>query len=260
MDDEDDLLLLNDTGENSSSLPPPVSFSEPSPMSTPAAAPLNNGLKAPPASLCWCFDLRSYQPYFDINTSDIKHRVLSSLHVWKRSATTQDVDYFLSDVLGDNPDAYGPFWITMTLVFVVSVTSNINQWVHSTEDDFESDIDSLLNAMWIIYTFSFGIPLISYFALRCLGAIQGINFMILFSLYGYSLTMYIPAALLCVVPSQAVHWLSLLVASLFSGALIFRNLVGRVMQSEETKSRAILGWFAGCQIIMFLCLKLVFYA
>lgn len=41
----------------------------------------------------------------------------------------------------------------MTLVFVVGVSSNINKWIYSSEEDFESDIDSLLNAMWIIYSF-----------------------------------------------------------------------------------------------------------
>ena len=83
--------------------------------------------------------------------------------------------------------------------------------------------------------------------------------MTLFSLYGYSLTPYLPACLLCLIPVTAVHWLSLLLASCASTALILRNLMGPIMESEETRARAMLGWFAGCQVIMFLCLKLVFY-
>ncbi|GMH54757.1 hypothetical protein TL16_g01740 [Triparma laevis f. inornata] len=109
-------------------------------------------------------------------------------------------------------------------------------------------------------TRSFGIPLISFLALRCLGEIPGLNFITLFTLYGYSLTTYIPACLLCIIPSQTVHWLSLLIASLFSTGLIFRNLVEKIMEAEQTKSRALLGWFAGCQLIMFFVMKLVFYS
>lgn len=161
MNDEDDLLLLNDTGEGSSpTLLPPISFSDPFPMSTPQQQqPLNLPPQqqqpsnlAPPSSMCWCFDLRSYQPYFNVNTSTIKTRLISSTLLHKLSST-RSPSYFLTDIIKDQPDAYGPFWITMTLVFVVGVSSNINKWIYSSEEDFESDIDSLLNAMWIIYSF-----------------------------------------------------------------------------------------------------------
>ena len=319
-DADDD--LLNTEWAKSDAPPPPAPLLDPVPMSTPASsaktaggsAPSSQGPQlAPPSSLCWCFDLRSYQPYFDVSTSLVTKRIVSSLQFYKQ-ASTGSPDYFVQDVLsqGSGPDAYGPFWITMTLVFVVSVTSNISKWFYASTEDFEvrncyrarviatysilllllllrssstttaavaagaashpltlspshpltlsqSDLTSLVHALWIIYTFSFGIPTVSYLALRCLNANAGISFMTLFSLYGYSLTPYLPACLLCLIPSTALHWVSLLLASCASTALILRNLMGPIMESEETKARAMLGWFAGCQVIMFLCLKLVFY-
>jgi len=162
---------------------------------------------------------------------------------------------------GSGPDAYGPFWLSMTLVFILSVTSNVDMWLNISDDvNFASDLNALFTALWVVFSFSFGIPLISYFALDCLGGKDvNVSFMQLFSLYGYSLATFLPATALCVIPSLAVQWLSLLTATAFSTGLIMRNLVGPIMQADQKSARALLGWFAGCQLILLFVLKLCFY-
>jgi len=131
--------------------------------------------------------------------------------VWKKNEDGS-LNYFVSSVLskGSGPDAYSPVWISMSLAFIISVTSNINAWINtSSEDvDFSSDINSLINALWVVYSFSFGIPAVSYVALSCLSGTSNVSvtFMQLFSLYGYSLAPFLPAALISVVPSAAVQW------------------------------------------------------
>ncbi|GMI30009.1 hypothetical protein TeGR_g3165 [Tetraparma gracilis] len=222
-------------------------------QATAAAAPAP---AAPASSLCWCFDVGSYKPYFDINTSEVAERLKESLKVWEENG------HFVNQVLakGAGPDAYGPFWLSMSLVFVVSVTSNINAWFGADKADFETDINALVHSLWIVYAFSFGMPIVSYFAMNCLGRRQvGVSFMQLFSLYGYSLSLFLPACLLCAIPNAAVQWTALLVATAFSAALILRNLITPIMEADAKSARALLGWFAGCQLILFLTLKVVFY-
>ena len=66
-----------------------------------------------------CFQISALQKYFDIDTDDVKARVVGSLryaHVPGR---------FLRTILnceGKNADLYGPFWICMTLSWFLAVS------------------------------------------------------------------------------------------------------------------------------------------
>lgn len=53
---------------------------------------------------CGCLSVQFYQPYFDINSDDVKNRLLQALFYCKRG------ELFLT-VVGDKPDAYGPVWV-----------------------------------------------------------------------------------------------------------------------------------------------------
>lgn len=84
-------------------------------------------MQAPAPKSWWqtcraCCTMQTYQQFFDIDTVDIKTRILSSItHFYQP-------DYFRTKVIGSErtdelkgPDLYGPFWVTMTLVFLVAV-------------------------------------------------------------------------------------------------------------------------------------------
>jgi hypothetical protein len=70
-----------------------------------------------------CLSLDSYRSYFDIDAEDIVNRVKCAvLDCYKP-------EHFRNNVVGVNktdnlkgPDLYGPFWITMTLIFFVGVS------------------------------------------------------------------------------------------------------------------------------------------
>jgi hypothetical protein len=70
-----------------------------------------------------CLTLDSYKVYFDIDADDIVKRVRGVfLHFYKP-------EHFRNNVLGPmkttelkGPDLYGPFWITMTLIFFIGVS------------------------------------------------------------------------------------------------------------------------------------------
>lgn len=91
-------------------------------------------LKLPEIPLCGCMSVQFYQPYFDVETSDIISRISYAMFYCKRDA-------FLS-YIKDRPDAYGPLWIATTLIFTVAVTSHVNSWIKS----------YMLGTHWYSYT------------------------------------------------------------------------------------------------------------
>ena len=77
-----------------------------------------------PTGMCSCFTVSYYQPYFNVHTSDVQERLRGTLNFAQPEPT------FLS-IIGDTPDAYGPFWVATTLIFIISVTSNLARTLQS---------------------------------------------------------------------------------------------------------------------------------
>lgn len=63
----------------------------------------NNALRDIP--LCGFMSVQYYQPYFDVDTSDIYTRIFQSTFYCRREQN------FLA-LIGEKPDAYGPFWVS----------------------------------------------------------------------------------------------------------------------------------------------------
>lgn len=143
---------------------------------------------------------------------------------------------------GKGPDLYGPIWITLTLVFFVAVTSNMSLYLHhhktkqsivdeggiAAEEEWDYDINQLLHATWILYSFSTGLPALLYFVLKLAG-VNNVGLVELVCLYGYSLVPFLPAAWLCVLPYGWIQWMSLTAATTLSGMLVLRNLLGPIL-------------------------------
>ena len=69
-----------------------------------------------------CLTLDAYRAYFDIDADDIVTRMKSALMDFYKP------EHFRNNVVGvqktddtKGPDLYGPFWITMTLIFFIGV-------------------------------------------------------------------------------------------------------------------------------------------
>ena len=83
-----------------------------------------DGNVIPEIPFCGCLSVRFYQPYFDVDTSEIIDRISHAMFYCRRD------ENFLAHI-SEKPDAYGPVWIATTLVFAVAVTSHINSWLLS---------------------------------------------------------------------------------------------------------------------------------
>lgn len=182
---------------------------------------------------------------------------------------------------GKGPDLYGPTWITMTLVFFLAVTSNMSLYFHhsgkktkslvdeggiAAEEEWDYDINQLLHATWILYSFSFILPIGLYLIFRLMGIIS-FSVVDLICLYGYSLVPYIPTTWICVAPVGWLQWLSLCISTLISGMLVLRNVTGPILESsavgggvgQQGKSGGLIMAVIGCHFIFFLVMKLAFY-
>ncbi|KAM3570519.1 hypothetical protein VYU27_007420 [Nannochloropsis oceanica] len=73
--------------------------------------------------LCGCLSVRYYQPYFDVDTAHVKDRILYAIFPFNKEST-------FIQLLGPNPDAYGPFWVATSLIFVIAVVSNLSSYFH----------------------------------------------------------------------------------------------------------------------------------
>jgi len=192
------------------------------------------------------------------------------------------------------PDLYGPTWITLTLVFFVAVSSNMSLYIHhyhqrqiqlsnivdeggvAAEEEWDYDINQLLRATSILYSFSFGLPTVLYLLLRLMGgnsnnSANNLGLADLICLYGYSLVPYLPVTWMCILPYNWVQWSILGIATLVSGMLVLRNVVGSILESSrggggglggggmQGKSGGLIMCLVGCHLVFFLVLKLSFY-
>jgi len=165
------------------------------------------------------------------------------------------------------PDLYGPFWLSMTLMFVLGVTANLSDYLHhqrkaDADAEFEYDITHLLHAAWIVFGYSFAVPTIFWFTCQCLG-MPGIPWAMWVCCYGYSLTAILLGAL-CAwwLPYELWHWCVLAAASSASGLLILRNLSTPLLSQDaanHAKAAPVLLAILGAHVLYLLVLKITFY-
>ena len=208
-----------------------------------------------------CLSLDTYRTYFDVDTADILKRVVGSVKM------ANIPDGFRNDLLGvaggegsKGPDAYGPFWISATMVFFLAVTSNMHGYLHRDDvSEFESDINHLVHAMPVIYSYTFLIPVALFLVLRCVAI--PFNLMELICLYGYSLVPYAPTLLLCLIPVNFLEWIVLLAATCVSCLFILRNVSTPILSSDVglTKAPALVMFVVACHLVFVLVLKFAFF-
>ena len=280
----DDLLLLPPTSakQSSSSYQPATQFTQQQQQQKQQPS-------APTSRMCAIFAIETYQPYFDVTTQEIITRFKSTilLHNSAANSSGNGWNYFLADILSEpksldppwepsepsgstipikthvkGPDAYGPFWLSTSLIFVLAVTSNFHKYNNSSKDEvFSNDITTLLSAFYVIYSFSFGVPLVIMIYFHCFytphnpnpqttvnaqGVMQieqpliktKLDYISLYSLYGYSWVLFIPAILLCMIPYSPIHWLVLFVSSIFSYLFVVKNILGVISDCEFDEAQS----------------------
>jgi len=188
----------------------------------------------------WTFAF--YQQFFDVDTEDVRNRVLFSM-------VPNPSKSFLQYYIRPRPDLYGPFWICVTLVFSIAISGNMADFLQksfeATEDQpvkWHYDFHKVSLSAMVVFSYASLLPAGLYGYMWWAGAGQvgsaTISFVELLSLYGYSLTIYIPVSILWLIQYSWWQWICVLVGAGLSGVVLFTPLWPAV-KHHASKSAAI---------------------
>ncbi|XP_072220033.1 protein YIPF1 [Leuresthes tenuis] len=166
----------------------------------------------------WTFDY--YQKFFDVETHHVKERIIGSMLPWPRKN-------FIQVYLRKNPDLYGPFWICTTLVFAVAISGNISNFLlHFGTPNYKytPEFRKVTIAATAIFSYAWLVPLSLWGFLlwrsnKTLNLVS-YSFMEIVCVYGYSLSIYVPAVVLWILPFEWLRWCSIVVALCLSGSVL----------------------------------------
>lgn len=126
-----------------------------------------------------------------------------------------------------NPDLYGPFWICATLVFAIAISGNLSNFlIHLGEKTYHyvPEFRKVSIAATIIYAYAWLVPLALWGFLVWRNSkvmnIVSYSFLEIVCVYGYSLFIYIPTAILWIIPQKAVRWILVTIALGISGSVL----------------------------------------
>jgi len=157
-----------------------------------------------------------YRKYFNVDSMEVGKRCLRSLWPFK---------YDFLATIKSSPDFYGPFWISTTLIFMMAASANFAFYLQSILDPnkpWTYDLYKLTYGSGVIYGYSFGVPLLFWLYIKWIDI--SVTLIEILCIYGYSLFVYIPVALLCIIPFDWVKWMVVGIGCLFSTAFLIVNL------------------------------------
>jgi len=182
--------------------------------------------------------LAFYQQFFDVDTVDVKNRVIYSMVPIPGKS-------FLQHYIRPKPDLYGPIWICLTLVFSIAITGNLSDYLASATDkegpNWHYDFHKVTLAATAVFSYATLLPAGLSGFLWWMGSGAGsasLTFLELLSLYGYSLAIYVPVSLLWLIQVSWVQWLLVLAGAGLSGAVLFMT-VWPAIRDQAAKSAAI---------------------
>jgi len=158
------------------------------------------------------WQLEFYQQFFNVDSSEVLYRCLRAMWPFKYD--------FLENVKG-NPDFYGPFWISTTLIFLMAAAANFASYLDKRET-WHYDFYKLTYGAAVIYGYTFGIPLIFWLYMKWVDI--GISLIEVLCLYGYSLFVYSPVAILCIIPNSILQTVVVIVGWVISTSFLVVNL------------------------------------
>ncbi|KAK3278461.1 hypothetical protein CYMTET_13601 [Cymbomonas tetramitiformis] len=198
------------------------------------------------------FSIARYSKYFDVDTRDVLDRISDSVFI----PHPGDGDFLTK--CSRQPDLYGPFWICTTLVFVTAASGNFADYLGNKEDEWYYDIGEVTFSSLLFYGYTVIFPIILYFVLRFY--VKGpLNFSALLCLYGYSLFVFIPISMLCIIPSETARWIIVATGAFESAIFLVLNLRSRLKDQDQAKVLPVLLSVAICHVGLALTLKLHFF-
>ncbi|CAH8490091.1 unnamed protein product [Dicrocoelium dendriticum] len=194
----------------------------------------------------WNFSF--YQQYFDVDTTQVLRRLMASIFPNPRVN-------FVQYILRPRPDLYGPFWIVTTLILASAIGGNVSSYFQSFGrlTSWHYDFQKVTLASTIIYLYWWLVPLgitgLTYIRskkanpdlqadqdllidasesrdnVQPSGRYGSFKLTELLSIYGYSLSIFVPVSLLWTFPSSIFRWLLLIIAAAVSCTFLALTLL-----------------------------------
>lgn len=174
-----------------------------------------------------------YRPLFNVDTVEVLQRILRSLTPFR---------FGFIETAKANPDFYGPFWISTTLIFLVATSGNIyklirhyieqgkNNNFNSTSDNSatykdEWNYQMIVVGAAIIYAYTLLLPLLIWGAFKYMAV--PVKFLEVVCIYGYTLFIFIPVSVILpfLAFSDLAQWLLTFIAVGWSGFFLVSNLL-----------------------------------
>ncbi|KAH9463731.1 hypothetical protein MJO29_008028 [Puccinia striiformis f. sp. tritici] len=193
------------------------------------------------------FSIDAYSPYFDVETKTVLERC------WR---TMYPKDDYVEVVLAGQPDLYGPFWLPTTLIFILffasSLSGALTSYLHSQSYDY--DFSKLSLAVGLVYVYALALPACIWAAMRYWAGVEGRTIPEIINLYGYSVTVFIPVALLSIPPFPFLRSIMALGAFGLSLGFLVRNLYPVLAAAPAKTARILLIAVVGLHAIFSLIL------
>lgn len=161
--------------------------------------------------------LKYYQPLFDVDTVQVLNRIKGSLLPRPRGA------FF--ELVSANPDLYGPFWIATTLIFAMAITGNLASYFAYEKREggppWTYNFNQLTLAGSVVYSYVTLLPLAVWLLLRYYDANK--KLVDILCIYGYTLAIFVPISVLCVLPSEPLRWICILAGGVVSAVFLLSN-------------------------------------
>ncbi|KAM6948372.1 protein YIPF1 [Aplochiton taeniatus] len=206
----------------------------------------------------WTFEY--YQTFFDVETHQVRDRIIGSVLPWRGKN-------FVHLYIRKNPDLYGPFWICATLVFAIAISGNISNFLmHLGQPKFKyvPEFRKVTIAATAIYSYAWLVPLALWGLLiwrnNKVMNLVSYSFLEIVCVYGYSLSIYIPAVVLWTLPYEGVRWCSIVVALCLSGSVLVLTFWPAVRDDHPRVSIAIMAAIVALHVLLAVGCKAYFFS
>jgi hypothetical protein len=137
---------------------------------------------------------------------------------------------------------------------VSSVSGSFAQYLSGQN---KSDVDKVTASAFFFYGYIALLPLLIWGVL--IYHKKPMRLLTLVGIYGYAMSVFIPAAILCAFPSAILRWSIIFSAAAISGLSIIMNVKANFLEALQSKGTLYLGVIAAIHFGLAIGLKLYFF-
>jgi len=161
------------------------------------------------------------------------------------------------------PDLYGPFWTLTTLAFALflssSLAASITKYLSTEDAVYDYDFHLLSIAATMVYAYGLALPVLLWLALRYIGVGEW-SVVEAISVWGYGQFVWIPVAILCVIPVPIVRWVLVGLAFGLSGWFLAANIYPILASAEAKATRLLIIILAVIHLGIAISFKVLFFS